>query len=78
MSEEISLDVGYLLDQLNAVKSDEQQHTRKLQINYGTETIDGHNRLTKEQTQEQPSIEVSNDSGDNTYRTLVSFVFSFR
>jgi hypothetical protein len=73
MSNEISSDVGYLINQLNEIKNNKNE----LKINYDNEQINGENRLTKEQTQQQPTIEINKQIQDNTYRTLVCYIYLF-
>ncbi|CAF1082787.1 unnamed protein product [Rotaria sordida] len=67
MSNDISSDVQYLIDQINETKNNKNL----LEISYGNEKVNGNNHLTKEQTQQQPNIKINKQSQDNTYRTLI-------
>jgi len=73
MTNEISSDVEYLINQLNEIKNNKNQ----LEINYENEKINGQNRLTKEETQKQPTIEINNEFEDNKYLTLVCYIDLF-
>lgn len=68
MSGEVSSDVGYLIDQLNQRVNNKNQ----LQISYNDQQINGENNLTKEETQQQPNLQITNPSNNDKYRTLVS------
>lgn len=69
MSNEISSDVQYLIDQINEMKNNQNE----LEIIYDHEKINGSNRLTKEYTQQQPNIIITKPSEDKKYRTLVCY-----
>ena len=72
MNTEISSDVGYLINQINEITNNRNE----LEVVYGNEKINGTNCLTKEQTQEQPIIKIKKQFQDQTYRTLVCYIFS--
>jgi hypothetical protein len=57
MSNEISSDVEYLINQLNKKNKNENI----LNITYGNQLINGTNRLTKEETANQPIIQLINN-----------------
>jgi len=70
MANEISSDVGYLinqLDQLNKTKNE-------FKIIYNNQQVNAEDSLTKEETKDQPIIQ-TNDSTLN--KTLVWSLFSF-
>jgi hypothetical protein len=69
MSNEISSDVEYLINQLNKIENNKNE----LKLIYNDQQINGQNRLTKEETQQQPNIQINNSSKDNSFRTLVCF-----
>jgi len=69
MSNEISSDVEYLINQLNKIENNKNE----LKIIYNDQQINGQNRLTKEETKQQPNIQINNSSKDNLFRTLVCF-----
>jgi len=69
MSNEISSDVEYLINQLNQIGNNKNQ----LKIIYNDQQINGQNSLTKEETKQQPNIQIKNSSEDNSFRTLVCF-----
>ncbi|UJR24663.1 hypothetical protein I4U23_006036 [Adineta vaga] len=68
MSEEISSDVGYLIDLLNDISTNDNE---QFEISYENEKINGQNQLTKEQTQQQPIINVKQQFDKNKYLTLI-------
>ena len=70
MNNEISSDVGYLINQINEITNNRNE----LEIVYGNEKINGTNSLTKEQTQQQPIIKTNKQFQDQTYRTLVCYI----
>ncbi|CAF3538314.1 unnamed protein product [Adineta steineri] len=67
MNEEISSDVGYLLNLLNETNICDN----KFEIIYNNQTINGKNQITKEETQEQPNIIINKQSEYKKYLTLV-------
>ena len=71
MSANVSSDVAYVIKQLDEFKGNNHKQKQNFTIQYNeNETIDGTNRLTKNDTQNQPTVEVENID-DRTYRTLV-------
>ncbi|CAF1288047.1 unnamed protein product [Adineta steineri] len=67
MNEEISSDVGYLLNLLNETNICDN----KFELIYNNQTINGKNQITKEETQEQPNIIINKQSEYKKYLTLV-------
>lgn len=70
MSGEVSSDVTLLINQLDEVS----KNTSELKIVYNDQIINGENRLTKEETENEPMIETKNES---IFKTLVCFFFFF-
>ncbi len=71
MATSVSPDVAYVLKHLDEIKGDSHKRKQDFHVEYTEdEPLDGHNHLTKEETQSKPNVEVENvDNG--TYRTLV-------
>jgi hypothetical protein len=71
MSTTVSSDVAYVLKHLDEFRRDSHKRKQDLLVQYNDdENLDGHNHLTKEETQSQPKVEIEN-LDDETYRTLV-------
>jgi hypothetical protein len=71
MSISVSSDVAYVIKQLDEIRNDSHQRKSYFNIQYNeNEKIDGSNRLTKADTQAQPTVELENVD-EKTYRTLV-------
>ncbi len=68
MANEVSPDVEYLISQLNQLNKTENE----LKIIYNNEQVNWQNSLTKEETKDEPIIQL-NDSTLN--KTLVCFSF---
>jgi hypothetical protein len=67
MTDEISSDVEYLINQLNERKNNKNE----LKVIYSNEIINGENNLTKEETQKEPIIQINKQSEENLFETLV-------
>ncbi|CAF3296671.1 unnamed protein product [Rotaria socialis] len=67
MINEISSDVSYLINQINEIINNKNI----LEIIYEDEKINGNNCLTKEQTQQKPTIKMSQHYQNNKYLTLI-------
>lgn len=70
MTEEVSSDVYYLLNQLKQIK---EYDNNQLKISYDDLVIDGEMNLTKEQTQNAPIVQTNNSN--SLFQTLVCFSF---
>lgn len=65
MSTSVSSDVAFVLKSLEQIANQQS-----LQVEYNGKILDGNIRLTKEETQTQPKVQIESVN-DNTYRTLV-------
>lgn len=70
MTEEVSSDVYYLLNQLKQIK---EYDNNQLKISYDDLFIDGEMNLTKEQTKSAPIVQTKNCN--SLFQTLVCFCF---
>lgn len=71
MTDEISPDVGYVIGLLAGIETvDENQ----FEIIYDDEKIHKEYRLSKEQTQQQPSIKIHVEAANNKHTTLVRVI----
>jgi hypothetical protein len=76
MSTSVSPDVAYVLKHLDEIKGDSHKRKQDFHVQYkDDESLNGHNHLTKEETQSQPNVEVENVD-DRTFRTLV-LIFNY-
>ena len=66
MSEEVSSDVGYLLNLFN---EKEKYRNDQMKIDYNGQVINGENCLTKEEAKDQPIIQINNSN--SLFQTLV-------
>lgn len=71
MATSVSPDVAYVLKHLDEIKGDSHKRKHDFHVEYNDDQpLDGHNHLTKEETQSQPKVQVENVD-KRTYRTLI-------
>ena len=70
MSTSVSSDVAFVVKSLEEITNANQENKASLQVEYNGQRVDGSNRLSKEETQSQPKVQIQSVD-DHSYRTLV-------